>query len=36
MEAFIGSIWFACFTFVGGYVLGNVFGIAELGKVFKK
>ena len=28
MEAFIGSIWFACFTFVAGYVLGNVYVIS--------
>jgi hypothetical protein len=36
MSAFIGSIWFAGLTFLAGYILGQVFPIGSLGKLFSK
>jgi uncharacterized protein YybS (DUF2232 family) len=34
IESLLGSIWFAGLTFVVGYVLGQVFPISSLGKLF--
>lgn len=36
MSAFIGSIWFAGLTFLAGYILGQVFPIGSLSKIFGK
>ena len=33
ISSFLGSVWFACFTFAVGYVVGHLFPIHSL---FKK
>ena len=33
ISSFLGSVWFACFTFVVGYVVGHILPIHTL---FKK
>ncbi len=36
MSSFIGSVWFAGLTFLAGYILGQVFPISSLPKLFGK
>lgn len=35
-ESFLGSIWFAGLLGLVGYVVGHVFPITKLGKLFSK
>jgi hypothetical protein len=35
-SAWLGSVWFACFTAFAGYIAGHVFPVSRVADLFKR